>query len=109
MEKDLHSLLTVVLTTRLRTRCITCAFLRKEGKIQQYEAVAGFEPSANGGGTVHSVAVTRRLIHSGGYLTDWTRKTLSLSGDASQSAWAGVRKTRGRPNGNDYGKVHTPP
>jgi hypothetical protein len=108
MEKDLHSLLTVVLEIRLRTGCITCAFLRKEGKIHQFEAVARFEPSVNGGGTVHSVAVTRRLIHSGGYLTDWIRKILSLSGDASQSAWARVRRTRGRPNGNDYGKVHTP-
>jgi len=109
MEKDLHSLLTVVLATRLRNRCITCAFLRKEGKIPQFEAVVGFEPSANGVGTVHSVAVTRRLIHGGGYLTDWTRKLLSLSGDASQLAWAGVCRTWGRPNGNNYGKVHTPP
>ena len=58
------------------------------GKIQQFEAVAGLEPSANGIGTVHSVAVTRRLIHGGGYLTDWTRKLLSLSGDARHSAWA---------------------
>ena len=88
MEKDLRSFLTVALAIRLITRCITCAVLCKEGKILQFEAVARFEPSANGIGTVHSVAVTRRLIHGGGYLTDWTRKLLSLSGDARQSAWA---------------------
>ena len=48
------------------------------GKVPQFKAVMGFEPSDNGIGTVHSVAVTQRLIHSGGYLTDWTRKHLSL-------------------------------
>jgi hypothetical protein len=98
MEKDLRSFLTVALATRLITRCITCAFLFKEGRILQFEAVAGFEPSANGIGPVHSVAVTRRLIHGGGYLTDWTRKLLSLSGDIRQSAWECVCRTRGRPS-----------
>jgi hypothetical protein len=58
--------------------CISCAILRKAGKVLQYEALAGFEPGAGGPGTVYSVAVTRRLFHAGGYLTDWTRKFLSL-------------------------------
>jgi hypothetical protein len=48
------------------------------GKSPAVEAVVGFEPSANGIGTVHSVAVTQRLPYSGGYLTDWTGKHLSL-------------------------------
>jgi hypothetical protein len=58
--------------------CISCAILRKPGKVLQYEAVAGFEPGAGGPGSVYSVAVTRRLFHGGGYLIDWTRKILSL-------------------------------
>ena len=47
-------------------------------EVLQYEAVAGFEPSANIIGTGYSVAITRRLIHRGDYLVDWTSKFLSL-------------------------------
>jgi len=75
-------MLTVVQVTCLKTRGNTCAILHKAGKVLQYEAVAGFEPSANGVGTAHSVAITQRLIDKGGYLADWTRKLLSLYGDA---------------------------
>jgi hypothetical protein len=70
MKEDLYSLLLVALATRSENRCKTCAFLRKEGKVLQIEAVAGFEPSVNVIGIVYSVAVTRQLIHSGGYLAD---------------------------------------
>jgi hypothetical protein len=56
----------------------TCAILRKARKFLQFEAVAGLEPSANGVGTVYSVAVSRLLVHSGDYLADWNRKLLSL-------------------------------
>ena len=98
IEEDLGSFLSVALAIQLITRCITCAFLSNEGKILQLEVVAGFEPSATGIGTVHSVAVTRRLINGSGYLTDWTRKLLSLSGDASKSAWTCVHRTRDRPS-----------
>ena len=74
MKEDLYSLLLVALATRsenrYKTRCKTCAFLRKEGKVLEIEAVAGFEPSVNVIGIVYSVAVTRQLIHSGGYLAD---------------------------------------
>ena len=74
MNEDLYSLLLVALATRsenrYKTRRKTCAFLRKEGKILEIEAVAGFLPSAAGTRTVYSVAVTRQLIHSGDYLAD---------------------------------------
>jgi len=62
----------------MKNRGNTCAILRKARKFLQFEAVAGFEPSANGIGTVYSVAVSRLLVHSGGYLSDWNRKLLSL-------------------------------
>jgi hypothetical protein len=71
-------LLIVAQATHMKNRGNTCAILRKARKFLQFEAVAGFEPSANWIGTVYSVAVTRRLIHSGGYLADWIRKLLSL-------------------------------
>ena len=41
------------------------------GEILQFEAVSGFEPDANGNGTVYSVAVARQLNHNGSYLADW--------------------------------------
>jgi len=62
----------------MKNRSNTCAIPRKARKFLQFEAVAGFEPSANGIGAVYSVAVTRRLIHNDGYLADWVRKLLSL-------------------------------
>ena len=49
-----------------------------EGKVLQNEAIAGFEPSTNGIGTVYSVAVTQRLINDSVYLADWSRKLVSL-------------------------------
>jgi hypothetical protein len=55
-----------------------CAILRKVGKVLQFEAAVGFEPSANGGWTICSVAVGRRLGRRDNYLSDWTRKHLSL-------------------------------
>jgi hypothetical protein len=55
-----------------------CAILGKTGKVLQFEAEVGFEPSANEVGTVCSVAVGRRLVHSDGYLSNWTRKLMSL-------------------------------
>jgi len=78
LKKHLHSLLIIALATRMKNRGNTRAILHNAGKVLQFEAVAGFEPSANGIGTVYFVAVTRRLIHSGGYLADWSRKLLSL-------------------------------
>jgi len=62
----------------MKNRGNTCAILRKARKFLQFEAVAGFQPSANGIGTVYPVAVSRLLVHSGGYLADWNRKLLSL-------------------------------
>jgi len=38
------------------------------GKVLKNEAVARFEPSANGIGTVYCVAITQRLINDGVYL-----------------------------------------
>jgi len=59
---------------RSKIRAILCG----PEKIQKYESVVEFESSANGIGTAYSVAVTRRLIHSSGYLVDSTGKLLSL-------------------------------
>jgi hypothetical protein len=78
LKKYRHSLLNVVQATHQKNRGNTCAILRKARKFLQFEAVAGFEPSANGIGTVYSVAVSRLLVHSGGYLANWNRKLLSL-------------------------------
>jgi hypothetical protein len=55
-----------------------CAIFGKAGKVLQFEAAVGFEPSANGVGTVCSVAIDRRLVRSNGYLSNWTRKLMSL-------------------------------
>jgi len=55
-----------------------CAILRKVGKVLQFETAAGFEPSANGGWAVCSVAVGRRFGRRDRYLSNWTRKLLSL-------------------------------
>jgi len=63
----------------MKNSCNTCAILRKARKFLQFEAVAGFEPSANWIGTVYSVAVTRRLIHSGGYLGACRLRIILLS------------------------------
>lgn len=57
----------------------------------QYEMVAGLEPANNGIGTMQSVSMHQRLVHNIGYLVDWTRTLLSLSGDASQLIRVGVR------------------
>jgi len=78
LGKDPLSLLIVFLETHMKTRGNTCAILRKARKFLQFEAVVGFKPSANGIGTVHSVAVTRRLFRGEGYLSDWNRELLSL-------------------------------
>jgi hypothetical protein len=40
----------------------------------QFQPVARFEPSASWFGNMDSVAVDRRLIPAGGYLTDFTAK-----------------------------------
>ena len=62
-------------------------FFTRQEKPCGFKGLAGFEPSANRIGCVNSVVVTRPLPYSGGYLIDWIRKLLSLSGDADQSVW----------------------
>jgi len=47
LKKYRHSLLIVVQATHMKNRRNTCAILRKARKFLQFEAVAGFQPSAN--------------------------------------------------------------
>jgi hypothetical protein len=66
------------------TWCITCAILFKAGKILMYEAPGNFGPGIGALGSVYSVAVTRRFIRKGAYLSDWKRKISLLKGDTNQ-------------------------
>jgi len=49
-----------------------------------YEALGNFVPGIGVLGSVYSVAVTRRFIRKGAYLSDWKRKISLLKGDTNQ-------------------------
>jgi|GEM_PF-3397024 len=49
-----------------------------------YEALGNFGPGFGTPGSVYSVAVTRRFIRKGTYLSDWKRKISLLKGDTNQ-------------------------
>lgn len=59
------------------------------GTVLLYEDVAGLEPGANGIRSTCFVAITRQLIHGGGYLTDCTGNNVSLRGDERLKANTG--------------------